>query len=100
MMARPGRIFLKKAKSSWVILEKGSLSGAAARDGSGLSAPVCSVRQQTPNCHELAGRNGLRRPTGESLAVAVNEKVLWRLRLLRAILSLSVLWKIPAMTGV
>lgn len=65
----------------------------------GLSAPACSFRQQTPNCHEVVGRNGLRRSTGESLAVAAYEKTLWGLRCLRAVLSLSVLGKIPAITG-
>lgn len=89
-MVLPGRIFLKVAKSSGVILEKGSLSGAAAGHGSGLSAPVCSFRQQTSNCHEVVGRNGLQRFTGESLAVAVDEKVICGLRCLRAVHSLCV----------
>lgn len=71
----------------------------AAGDGLGPSAPACSFRQQTPNCHEVVGRNGLPGSTGETLPVAVGEKVLRGLRCLRAVLSLSVLWKIPAITG-
>ncbi|KAF3845045.1 hypothetical protein F7725_008208 [Dissostichus mawsoni] len=99
--ARPGRIFLKKAKSSWVILEKGSRSGAAA--GEGLSAPVCSFRLQTANCREVEGRNEQWRSRGVCLPVTVHERGLWGLwglRCLRAVRSLSDLWKIPAMTGV
>lgn len=53
-MALPGRIFSKKAKSSPVTVEKGSLVGAAAGDGSGTFAPECSFR-------EVAVRNELPR---------------------------------------
>ncbi len=95
VMALPGRIFLKKAKSSWVILEKGSLSGAAAGDGLDPSVPACSFRLQTPECHRVLGRNGLWGPTGENIALAVDEQVPWGPKCLRAALSLSDLCKIP-----
>lgn len=96
MRALPGRIVLKKLKSSGVILEKGSLSGAAAGEGVGPSAPVCSFRQESPNGHEVAGSNLLQGLTSECVAAAGDEKVL---RCLRAALSFSVLWKIPTITG-
>lgn len=99
VMALPGSIFLKKAKSSWVILEKGSLSGAATGDGLGPSAPVCSFWQRTPNCHEVLGRNRLQGLRGEYLSVALDEKVLCGLRCLRHALRFTALWKIPTMTG-
>lgn len=96
VMTLPCRIFLKKAKSSLFILEKGSLSGAASGGRLGPSAPVCRFPQWPPNCHELLGRNRLQGLTGESLAVAVGAKVLCGLRCLSAALRFAVL---PNMTG-
>lgn len=96
MMALPGRIVLKQLKSSGVILEKGSLSGAAAGEGVGPSARVCSFRQESPNGHEVAGSNLLQGLKSACVAAAGDEKVL---RCLRAALSFSVLWKIPTITG-
>lgn len=98
-MVLAGRSFLKKSRSSSVTLENGSLSGAAAGDCFCPSAPACSFRQQAPNCCELVRRTGLQRCKCEGLAVFEDDRVLWGLKCLRAVFSLSVLCKIPAMTA-
>lgn len=98
-MALPGSNFLKKAKSSGVTLENGSLSGAALGDRLGLFAPAWSFREPTPHCTELGGRRRLLKPGDKVLTVAGDETVLWGLRSLRAVLRPSLLRKIPAMSG-
>lgn len=100
-MALPGNIFLKKATSSSVTLEKGSLSGAPFEDGLELPASVCSFQRQIPKCHEVLGRNLLQGFAGEYLFVAAQTaKVRRGLRCLSAALRFTALWRTPTMMGV
>lgn len=97
VMVLPGRILLKKAKSSSVTLEKGNLSGAPEGDNLDPSASTCSSRVEATTCPELQVRKGLQLGTGKSMAVDC-KSVLWGYRHLRVVFSLSALWKSPAMT--
>lgn len=97
-MVLPGRIFLKKAKSSRDTLEKGRLSGAAAGHGLAPSVLLCNLREKTTHCAEPQMRRGLWKTAGKSGTVA--EAAFWMHRCLGALLSLDVLWKTPNMTGV
>lgn len=100
-MALPGNVFLKKATSSSVTLEKGSLSGAPFEDGLVPPASVCSFQRWTPKCHEVLGRNLLQGLAGEYLSVAAQTaKVRRGLRCLSAALRFTALWRTPTMTGV
>lgn len=100
-MALPGNVFLKKAKSSSVTLEKGSLSGAPFEDGLESPASVCSFQRWTLKCHEVLGRNLLQGLAGEYLSVAAQTaKVRRGLRCLSAALRFTALLRTPTMTGV
>lgn len=98
VMVLPGRIFLKKAKSSTDTLEKGRLSGAAAGAGLTPSVSSCNLRENTTNCAEPQMKGGLWKSTGTSRTV--DEAVFWMHERLGALLSLDVLWKTFNMTGV
>lgn len=101
VMVLPGSVFLKKATSSSVTAEKGSLAGTPAEDILEPSAPVlCSFLGVSPGCHEVPGRTSLQGLTVESLSVAAREKVQCGLRHWSTALRLTALWRIITMTGV
>lgn len=100
MTVLPGSVFLKKATSSSVTAEKGSLAGTPVEDVLEPSAPVCSLLGVSPGCHEVPGRTSLQGLTVESLSVAAREKVQCGLRHWTTALRLTALWRIITMTGV
>lgn len=99
-MALPGSVFLKKATSSSVTVEKGSLAGTPAEEALEPSAPVCSFLRESPGCHEVPRRTSRQRLTLESLSVTAREKVQCGLRHWSTALRLTALWRIITMIGV
>lgn len=95
-MVLPGSVSLKKATSSSVTVEKGSLSGIP------LLVPgvlECSVLGEAPRCHRLPGRDPPQGSAGESLSAAAQEEVQRGLRHRSAAQRLPALWRFITMTG-
>lgn len=95
--ALPGRVVLKKAKSSSVILEKGRLAGTASGGGVGGSASVRSLLGPSPSCHQEPGwRPGRGLTEGGLLGAKVPRRPRWGTRTAR---SFSILCRIAIVGG-